>query len=57
MELHETLVHLAKTFGLVWMFVFFVVVAWLAYRPGARARQEEAARSVLSDELMARDRS
>lgn len=57
MELHEMLVHLSKTFGLVWMFVFFVVVVWIAYRPGARKRQEEAARSVLSDDLMARDRS
>lgn len=57
MELHETLVHLAKTFGLVWMFVFFVVVAWLAYRPGARRRHEEAARSVLNDDLAARERT
>lgn len=57
MELHETLVHLAKTFGLVWMFVFFVVVAWLAYRPGARKRHEQAARSVLNDDLAARERT
>ncbi|MFC2967947.1 cbb3-type cytochrome c oxidase subunit 3 [Acidimangrovimonas pyrenivorans] len=44
---HETLVYIAKTFGLLWMMAFFVVVLLRAYRPGARARHDRAARSIL----------
>lgn len=48
--MHETLVGIAKTFGLFWMMGFFLVVVWLAYRPGAKARHDRAARSVLPEE-------
>ena len=47
MPSHETLVLLAKTFGLFWMMVFFVIVVVLAYRPSRKAAHERAARSVL----------
>lgn len=57
MELHETLVHLAKTFGLLWMMGFFLLVAWFAYRPAYRARHERAGQSVLLDDLTAEDRA
>ena len=57
METHETLVHLAKTFGLLWMMGFFLLVVWFAYRPAHRARHDRAGRSVLSDDLKAEDRA
>lgn len=44
---HEALVFAAKTFGLIWMMGFFLVVVVLAYRPGARGRHDRAARSIL----------
>lgn len=44
---HDTLVLFAKTFGLIWMMGFFIIVVLLAYRPGARSRQDRAARSIL----------
>lgn len=47
---HETLVHLAKTFGLVLMMSFFIVAIVLAYLPGRRAAHDRAARSILPDE-------
>ena len=49
MPTHETLVFLAKTFGLFWMMGFFLVVVILAYRPGRRAAFDRAARSILQD--------
>ena len=56
MDTHQTLVYLAKTFGLLWMMGFFLLVVWYAYRPSARARHERAGQSVLNDELAAEDR-
>lgn len=44
---HDALVLFAKTFGLLWMMGFFLVVVVIAYRPGARPRHDRAARSVL----------
>lgn len=44
---HDTLVLFTKTFGLIWMMGFFLVVVVLAYRPGARKRHDRAARSIL----------
>lgn len=44
---HDALVFAAKTFGLIWMMGFFLVVVVLAYRPGARRRHDRAARSIL----------
>jgi len=46
---HEALVLIAKTFGLVWLMGFFVIVVGLAYRPSARAGYERAARSILPE--------
>lgn len=46
---HDVLVHVAKTFGLIWMMGFFLVVVWLAYRPRAKAAHDRAARSVLAE--------
>ena len=47
---HDTLVFIAKTFGLIWLMGFFVIVVVLAYRPSARAGHDRAARSVLVSE-------
>ncbi|PKP78240.1 MAG: CcoQ/FixQ family Cbb3-type cytochrome c oxidase assembly chaperone [Alphaproteobacteria bacterium HGW-Alphaproteobacteria-3] len=47
---HDALVFIAKTFGLIWMMGFFLIVVVLAYRPRARAAQEHAARSILLPE-------
>ena len=44
---HDTLVYLAKTFGLFWMMAFFVIVAAIAYLPSRKAGYERAARSIL----------
>ena len=47
---HDSLVYIAKTFGLIWLMGFFLIVVVLAYRPSARAGQERAARSILFPE-------
>ncbi len=47
MPSHDTLVLLAKTFGLFWMMAFFVIVVILAYRPSRKAAHERAAHSIL----------
>ncbi|HRY26307.1 MAG: cbb3-type cytochrome c oxidase subunit 3 [Geminicoccaceae bacterium] len=47
MPSHETLVVLAKTFGLFWMMGFFVIVAVLAFRPSRKAAYERVALSIL----------
>lgn len=47
---HDTLVYLAKTFGLFWMMCFFVIVAVLAYLPSRKAGYDRAARSILSSD-------
>ncbi|MCB1526672.1 MAG: cbb3-type cytochrome oxidase subunit 3 [Hyphomicrobiaceae bacterium] len=44
---HDTLVAIAKTFGLFWMMGFFIVVVILAFRPSRRAAYDHAARSIL----------
>ena len=46
---HDMLVYIAKTFGLLWMMGFFLIVVVLAYRPSRRAAHERAARSILAD--------
>lgn len=46
---YELLAYLAKTLGLVWMMGFFVLVVIYAYRPGAKAGYQRAARSVLPE--------
>lgn len=47
---HDLLVYIAKTFGLIWMMGFFIIVAIRAYSPKRRAGYEHAARSVLMQE-------
>lgn len=44
---HDTLVYLAKTFGLFWMMAFFVIVAVIAYLPSRKPAYDRAARSIL----------
>ncbi len=44
---HDMLVYVAKTFGLLWMMGFFLIVVVLAYRPSRKAAHERAARSIL----------
>lgn len=46
---HDTLVIIAKTFGLFWMMGFFILVVILAFRPSRRAAYDRAARSILQD--------
>ena len=46
---HETLVLIAKTFGVFWMMGFLIIVTVLAYRPSRRKAHERAARSILED--------
>ncbi len=46
---HDTLVFIAKTFGLMWMMGFFVIVVLMAYRPRRKAAYDRAARSILPD--------
>jgi cytochrome c oxidase cbb3-type subunit 4 len=53
---HETLVFIAKTFGLLWMMGFFLVVLVQAYRPSRKAAHDRAARSILADSGVARGR-
>ena len=47
---HDSLVLIAKTFGLIWLMGFFLIVVVLAYRPSARAGHDRAARSILPPE-------
>ncbi len=53
---YDTLVYLAKTFGLFWMLGFFVIVAIWTYWPSRRERYRRAARSVLREEDRDKDR-
>ena len=46
---HDTLVYIAKTFGLFWMIGFFAIVVVLAYRPSRKAAHERTGRSILID--------
>lgn len=46
---YDSLVFFAKTFGLVYLVVFFVVAAAWIYWPGRRDAYERAGRSVLDD--------
>ncbi|MFV0296997.1 MAG: cbb3-type cytochrome c oxidase subunit 3 [Hyphomicrobiaceae bacterium] len=46
---HETYVFIAKTFGLLWMMGFFIIVLIQTFRPSKRAAYDRVARSVLQD--------
>jgi cytochrome c oxidase cbb3-type subunit 4 len=47
---HETLVMIAKTFGLFYLMGFFLIVVILTFRPSRKAGAERAARSILTTE-------
>ncbi|MBS0564850.1 MAG: cbb3-type cytochrome c oxidase subunit 3 [Proteobacteria bacterium] len=53
---HELLVYLAKTFGLIWMMGFFLIVVVRTYAPSRRAAMDRAARSILPDNPETEDR-
>lgn len=46
---HDTLVLVAKTFGLFWLMGFFLIVLVVTYLPSRKAAHDRAARSVLAD--------
>ena len=56
MDLHEFLVLMSKTVGLLLMVFIFLGAAWYAYRPRNKKRHEAAGRSVLDKDLEAKDR-
>ncbi|MFN4160332.1 MAG: cbb3-type cytochrome oxidase subunit 3 [Gemmobacter sp.] len=47
---HETFVLIAKTYGLLYLMGFFLIVVFQTYRPSRRAKADHAARSILTDE-------
>ncbi len=47
---HDTLVLIAKTVGLIYLMVFFLIVVVQTYRPSRKAASDRAARSILSAE-------
>ena len=47
---YDFLRHLADSWGLVAMFVVFVVLAAWPFRPGARKRNDEAANVIFKDD-------
>lgn len=47
---HDTFVMIAKTFGLLYLMGFFIIVVFQTYRPSRRASAEHAARSILTPE-------
>lgn len=47
---HDSLVHLAKSFGLFYLIAMSVVALAYAFWPSNRARFEQAARGILEDE-------
>lgn len=50
METYSFLRELADSWMLLALFVFFIGVIVFAFRPGARAEQDEAARSIFRNE-------
>ncbi len=47
---HETLTHIAKSFGLFYLIAMSIGVLIYAYWPGNKDRFEKAANTVVSDE-------
>jgi cytochrome c oxidase cbb3-type subunit IV len=47
---HESLVAFAKTFGLIYLIVMFLVAVAYAFWPSKKREFDKAARSVLDDE-------
>lgn len=57
METYTFLRHLADSWGLLSMVLFFTVVAVWIFRPGARAAQNEAAMQIFRNEDRPKDDS
>lgn len=47
---HDALVVFAKTFGLLYLMGFFLIVVFQTYRPSRKASADRAARSILTAE-------
>lgn len=47
---HETLVWISKTYGLIYLMIFSLVVVVYAYWPSKKQEFDDAARSVLEEE-------
>lgn len=47
---HETLVVIAKTVGLAYLMIFFLIVVVQTYRPSRKKAADHAARSILTAE-------
>lgn len=48
---HETLRHLADTWGLVFLFLIFCGVIYVAFRPGSREHYRKCGELPLKDDL------
>jgi cytochrome c oxidase cbb3-type subunit IV len=49
MSTYDTLRQIADSWGLLAMFVFFVAIALFVFRPGSKARYDEAAQIPLKN--------
>lgn len=49
-SLYDSLRHLADSWGLLMMFVVFVVLAAWPFRPGSKERNRQAAEAIFKDE-------
>ncbi|MEO8245135.1 MAG: CcoQ/FixQ family Cbb3-type cytochrome c oxidase assembly chaperone [bacterium] len=47
---HDLALFLAKSFGMFYLLVFFVVVLFHTYRPSRKAQADHAAQSILTAE-------
>ncbi len=47
---HDLALFIAKSFGMVYLLVFFIVVIFQTYRPSRKAEADHAARSILGVE-------
>ena len=50
MSLYDQLRHLADSYGLVALLVLFLGLCLWVFRPGAKQRNQDAARSILNDD-------
>ena len=49
-SIYDNLRHLADSWGLLVMFAVFAVLSAWPFRPGAKARNQEAAEAIFKDE-------
>lgn len=49
MSTYDTLRHIADSWGLVAMFAFFIAMALFVFRPGSKAKYDEAAQIPLKN--------